>query len=163
MGTPVACEKLLSMASKSPLPTFGHNATAPSAKVSFGSCSKAAGLVPVSVPRPSQSGHQPSELLNEKLCGERGSKLRPHWSQAKCWLWTFTGQLGSDTSSFGSAVCITPRPSDSEFSTLSAIRDRASGRIVTRSTSTSTSCFRRRSILGRSSVEWVTPSIRIRT
>ena len=46
----------------------------------------AAGLAPICTPRPSQVGHQPSGLLNEKLCGVSGSKLRPHWSQARCWL-----------------------------------------------------------------------------
>ena len=76
----------------------GQRATAPWASVSFGSRSKAAGLVPVCVPSPSQAGHQPSGLLKEKLCGESGSKLRPQRSQAKCWLWISTGHCGSGTS-----------------------------------------------------------------
>ena len=68
-------------------PPAGHSATAPSASVSFGSRSKAAGLVPVCTPSPSQPGHQPSGLLKEKWCGPSGSKLRPQRWQAKCWLW----------------------------------------------------------------------------
>jgi len=44
-------------------------------------------------------------------------------------------------------------PSDNAFSTLPAIRERVSGRIVTRSTTTSTACRRRRSIGGTSSSE----------
>ena len=35
------------------------------------------------VPSPSQTGHQPSGLLNEKWCGDSSSKLRPHRSQAR--------------------------------------------------------------------------------
>ena len=65
----------------------GHSPTAPWASVSLGSRNSAAGLAPVCVPNPSQAGHQPSELLNEKLCGVSRSKLRPQLSQAKCWLW----------------------------------------------------------------------------
>ena len=45
-----------------------------------------AGLAPCWVPRPSQTGHQPSGALNEKWCGESSSKLRPQPSQLRCWL-----------------------------------------------------------------------------
>ena len=45
-----------------------------------------AGLAPCWVPRPWQTGHQPSGLLNEKLCGESSSKLRPQLSHERCWL-----------------------------------------------------------------------------
>ena len=44
---------------------------------------------------PSQAGHQPSQVLNEKLCGVSGSKLRPQRSQAKCWLWISVSQRDS--------------------------------------------------------------------
>ena len=44
------------------------------------------GCAPCCMPSPSQVGHQPSGLLNEKWCGVSGSKLRPQRSQAKCWL-----------------------------------------------------------------------------
>ena len=102
-------------------------------------------------PRPSHAGHQPSGLLNEKWCGESGSKLRPHVLHTRCWLWTFTGQRSSGWPSSTTARCITPRPRASAVSTLSASRARASLRIVTRSTITSTSCLRRRSIAGTAS------------
>jgi predicted dehydrogenase len=45
---------------------------------------RAAGFAPICVPRPSHAGHQPSALLNEKLCGLSVSKLRPHFSHARC-------------------------------------------------------------------------------
>jgi len=70
------------MAWNSGVLTVGQRPTAPAASVSFGSRSSAAGFAPVCVPRPSQAVHQPSELLNEKLCGVSRSKLRPHLSQA---------------------------------------------------------------------------------
>ena len=44
----------------------GQAATAPSANVRRGSAINAERLVPICVPKPSQVGHQPSELLNEK-------------------------------------------------------------------------------------------------
>ncbi len=39
--------------------------------------SATAGLAPCWMPSPSQTGHQPRGLLNEKWCGESSSKLRP--------------------------------------------------------------------------------------
>ena len=80
------------------LSAFGHSATAPSDKVSFGSLSSAVGFVPACVPNPSHASHQPKALLNEKWWGESGWKLRPHSSQAKCWLWTSVRHCGSGTS-----------------------------------------------------------------
>ena len=77
-GVSIACE---SGRAKS-----GQSAKAPSARVSFPSRIKAAGLAPICVPSPSHSPHQPRWLLNEKLCGVSGSKLRPHFSHARCWL-----------------------------------------------------------------------------
>ena len=47
---------------------------------------KRRGLAPCWVPSPSQTGHQPSGLLNEKWWGESSSKLRPQLSQLRCWL-----------------------------------------------------------------------------
>ena len=86
-GTPVcAAERREHRVRTAAGSTSGHTSSAPSASVSFGSRSSAAGFAPVCVPRPSHAGHQPSELLNEKLCGVSGSKLRPHLSQARCWL-----------------------------------------------------------------------------
>ncbi len=121
----------------------------PSASVSFGSRSRAAGFVPVCTPSPSQAGHQPSGLLKEKWCGASGSKLRPHRSQAKCWLWICDrpARLGHVVAGDRPRAS-TPRPRARAFSTLPAMRERASGRTVTRSTTTSTRCFRRRSISG---------------
>ena len=55
-----------SIIAKMRLDGSGHKATAPWARVRFGSRSSAAGLAPVCTPKPSQAGHQPSELLNEK-------------------------------------------------------------------------------------------------
>ena len=81
---PAPREKLSSIRPKSRFDAPGHKPTAPWAKESLGSRSKAAGFVPVCTPRPSQAGHQPKGLLKEKLCGDSGSKLRPHFWQAKC-------------------------------------------------------------------------------
>ena len=115
-------------------------------------------------PSPSQAGHQPSELLNEKLCGLSVSKLRPHFSQARCWLWTRTGQRGSGTSSCGWATWTTPLPSASAFSMLPAIRERcvAADRRSDRSRLRPRACGGGRSSAAVSS-EWVSPSIRTRT
>ncbi len=74
---PVPREKLSSISAKSRFDAPGHNATAPWAKESLGSRSKAAGFVPVCTPRPSQAGHQPKGLLKEKLCGDSGLEASP--------------------------------------------------------------------------------------
>ena len=109
--------------------------------------------MPVCVPSPSHAGHQPSALLKEKLCGESGSKLRPQRSQAKCWLCVSTGHCGSGTSSARIGHVQHAAAQRQGVSTLPAIRERASGRTVTRSITTSTSCLRRRSIAGGWSTE----------
>ena len=85
-GTPVPCESAASIHCETLWWTSGHSATAPWPSVSFASLSKAVGFAPVWVPSPSQAEHQPSGLLNEKLCGVSCSKLRPQRSQARCWL-----------------------------------------------------------------------------
>ena len=65
----------------------GQTATAPVAeRLVRPSGISTAGLAPCCVPSPSQTGHQPSGLLNEKWCGESSSKLRPQPSQTRCWL-----------------------------------------------------------------------------
>ena len=46
--------------------TLGHSNDAPSAKVAVGELIKAAGFVPVCVPKPSHCGHQPIAELKEK-------------------------------------------------------------------------------------------------
>ncbi len=84
-----------SIMAKMRLSAPGHRATAPSASVRSGSRKTPPDWLPTCTPNPSQAGHQPNALLNEKLCGESGSKLRPQRPQAKCWLWTSTGHSGS--------------------------------------------------------------------
>ena len=64
----------------------GQTTTAPPRRLRPPSGMSAAGLAPCWVPSPSQTGHQPSGLLNEKLCGESSSKLRPQPSHDRCWL-----------------------------------------------------------------------------
>ena len=136
----------------------------PSASVSFGSRSSAAGFAPVCVPRPSHAGHQPSELLNEKLCGVSGSKLRPHLSQARCWLWTRPCQRG-----FGHVVVRdgrrAPRPCPARARSRRCRRC-ASGRPAARRCGRSPlrprACGGGRSSAASSS-ECVSPSIRTRT
>ena len=44
----------------------GQTSTAPARRLRLGSGTSTAGLAPCCVPRPSQTGHQPSGLLNEK-------------------------------------------------------------------------------------------------
>ena len=121
----------------------------PAASVSFGSRNSAAGLAPVCVPRPSHAGHQPSELLNEKLCGVSGSKLRPQLSQAKCWLWISVRHFGSGTSSLG--IGDVQHALAQRQRVFHRVGDRGCGRRAARlmrSITTSTRCLRRRSICG---------------
>ena len=64
----------------------GQTSTAPARRLRLASGTRTAGLAPCCVPRPSQTGHQPSGLLNEKWCGDSSSKLRPQRSHERCWL-----------------------------------------------------------------------------
>ena len=101
------------------------------------------GIAPCWVPKPSQTGHQPSGLLNEKWCGESSSKLRPQPSHERCWLLRSTGQrlVG---------VLAGLRDQDDAAAEVERRRDRVgepdrvARRTTARSMTTSIRCFRRR-------------------
>ena len=142
-------ESAASIAANSGWLTLGHTSTAPSASVICMLRKRDAGLAPTSTPRPSHALHQPSGLLNEKWCGESGSKLRPHCAAHEV--------LAVDLhrpAVFGLLV-VARWPGAARrgrgrgpFRCCRPARARPSLRIVMRSTITSTSCLRRRSTVG---------------
>ena len=61
---------------------LAHGSTAPSRMVSDGSGMMRSGSISARVPRPWQSGHEPSGELKEKACGASSPKLSPQAWQA---------------------------------------------------------------------------------
>ena len=74
---PVPREKLSSIRPKSRFDAPGHKPTAPWAKESLGSRSKAAGFVPVCTPRPSQAGHQPKRTVEGEIVRRQQLEASP--------------------------------------------------------------------------------------
>ena len=138
--------------------------SAPSASVSFGSRSSAAGFAPVCVPSPSQAGHQPSELLNEKLCGVERLEAAAALVAGEVLAVDAhrPARLGHVVVADGRRAA-RPCPATARSRRCRRSASGRRGRTTMRSITTSTACLRRRSIVGGLSSECVSPSMRTRT
>ena len=110
------------------------------------------------VPKPSQTGHAPNGLLNEKSRGSSSATARSHSGQ-EC----LAENTRSGCSPFiHDKIAISP-PKRKAVSKLSAIRLPKSSRTLKRSTTTSMLCFFFLSSSGGGSISMISPSTRART
>ena len=144
------------------VPFFVQGRMAPSAMDSFSSMMRS-GVNSCLLPRPAQSGQAPYGLLKEKLRGSSSSSTLPCSGQANFSEYSSSCAPPSSPPS-GIRTRSRPSPRRRPSSTLSAMRLRSPSRRVTRSMTTSTSCFSNFSSLSfsASSSSYRVPSTRTR-
>ena len=133
---------------------------APSSMLSDGSGTTASGSTSSRTPSPVHAGHAPCGLLNEKLRGAGSSIEIPQYTQAN------SSENSSSCMPLSASAGISrmsPSLSLDACSSDSWSRERSSGPMMMRSTTTSMSCLNFLSSVIGSARSWSTPSTRART